>query len=100
MVAAGPVEIFQYSVRKHKLVYQQYLGDGDTSSYKEVVKSKPYSEFAIVPEKVKCVGREQLGTRSQNKVKEYKGTATPLSGKRKLTEKVINSVQNFNGIGL
>ena len=76
------------------------MGDGDTSSYKEVVKSKPYSEFAIVPEKVECVGREQLGTRSQNKVKEYKGTATPLSGKRKLTEKVINSVQNVNGIGL
>ena len=33
-------------------------------------------------------------------VKEYKGTATPLSGKGKLTEKVINSLQNFYGIAI
>ena len=33
-------------------------------------------------------------------VKEYKGTATPLSGKRKLTEKIINSLQNFYGIAI
>ena len=57
------------------------MGDGDTSSFKKVVENKPYSEFGIVPEKVKCVGHEQLGTRLQNKVKDYKGTATPLSGK-------------------
>ena len=31
-------------------------------------------------------------------VKEYKGTATPLSGKGKLTERVINSLQNVYGI--
>ena len=33
-------------------------------------------------------------------VKEYKGTATPLSGKGKCTEKVINSLQNFYGIAI
>ena len=31
MEAAGAVEMFQHSVQKHKLVYSQYLGDGDTS---------------------------------------------------------------------
>ena len=102
MEAAGAVEIFQHSVQKHKLVYSKYLGDGDTSSFKEVVESNPYSEFDILPEKVECVGHVQkrLGTRLRNMVKEYKGTATPLSGKGKLTEKVINSLQNFYGIAI
>ena len=35
-----------------------------------------------------------------NVVKEYKGTATPLSGKGKRTEKVINSLQDFYGIAI
>ena len=33
-------------------------------------------------------------------VKEYKGTATHLSGKGKLTEKIINSLQIFYGIAI
>ena len=33
-------------------------------------------------------------------LKEYKGTATPLWGKGKLTEKVINSLQKFYGIAI
>ena len=76
------------------------MGDGDTSSFKEVVESNPYSEFGIAPEKIECVGHVQkrLETRLRNMVKEYKGTATPLPGKGKLTEKVINSLQNFSGI--
>ena len=32
---------------------------GDTSSFKEVIESNPYSEFDIVPEKVECVGHVQ-----------------------------------------
>ena len=73
--------------------------DGDTLSINEVVQSNSHSEFCIVPEEVECVGHVQkrLGTRLRNKVKEYKGTTTPLSGKGKLTEKVINS-ENFYGI--
>ena len=56
MEAAGAVEIFQHSIQKHKSVYSKYLGDGDTSSIKEVVESNPDSEFDIIPEKVECVG--------------------------------------------
>ena len=102
MEAAGAVEIFQRSIQKNKLVYSHYLGDGDTSSFKEVVDSKPYDKFDIVPEKVECVGHVQkrLGTRLRNKIKEYKGTKTPLSGKGKLTDKVINSMQNYYGMAI
>ena len=75
MEAAGVVEIFQHSFQKHELVYSQYLGDIDTSSFQEVVESNPYPEFDIVPEKVECVGhvQKQLGKRLRNIVKEYKG---------------------------
>ena len=44
--------------------------------------------------------KKLLGTRLRNIVKEYKGVATPLLGKGKLTEKVINSLQNFYGIAI
>ena len=59
MEAVGAVKTFQYSVQKHKLVYSQYLSDGDTSSFREEVGSNPHSEFGSVPEKVECVGHVQ-----------------------------------------
>ena len=55
MEAAGLVKIFQHSVQNHKLFYSQYLGDGDTLLFKEVVESNPCSEFGIVPKNVECV---------------------------------------------
>ena len=78
------------------------MGDCDTSSFKEAVKSNSCSKFGIVLEKVECVGhvQRQLGTRLRNMVKEYKGKTTLLSGKGKLTEKVINYLQNFYGIAI
>ena len=87
MDAAEAVEIFQHSVQKHKLVYSQYLGDGDTSSFEEVVKSNPYFEFGIVHEKVECVSHVQK--RLRNVGKECKGTATPLSEKENALKKSL-----------
>ena len=53
----------------------------------------------ILPEKLECVGHGQkrLGTRIQNLVKQHKGISTPLSSKRKLTKKTINSMQYYYG---
>ena len=79
------------------------MGDGDTSSFSEVVASEPYKDHGnVVPEKLECVGHVQkrLGTRLRNMVKRHKGTSTPLSGKGKLTEKNINSMQNYYGIAI
>ena len=102
MEATGAVEIFRRSVEKYGLIYNEYLGDGDTSSFHEVVKSNPYEKHDVVPEKLECVGHVQkrLGTRLRNLVKQHKGTATPISGRGKLTEKTINSMQNFYGIAI
>lgn len=54
-----------------------------------MVKSDPYREYGVVPEKLECVGHTQkrMGTRLRNLVKSHKGTATPLSGRKKIDRK-------------
>ncbi|KAK6994189.1 forkhead box protein k1 [Biomphalaria glabrata] len=71
--AAFVVNIFLCSVETRKFRYTYYLGDGDSSSYKKVVNSKPYGEKPI--EKLECVGHDQkkCGTRLRQLVNENKG---------------------------
>ena len=56
MEAAGATEILNRSITKDNLFYHEYLGDGDTSSYKDVFDSKPYVDYSIIPEKLEFVG--------------------------------------------
>eukprot|EP00112_Aurelia_sp_Birch-Aquarium-sp1_P003132 Seg1349.9 transcript_id=Seg1349.9/GoldUCD/mRNA.D3Y31 product="hypothetical protein" protein_id=Seg1349.9/GoldUCD/D3Y31 len=64
MEGAGALIIFCSSVEKHKLIYSHYIGDGDTSAFKEVVDAQPYKDFDVVPLKLECVGhiQKRLGT--------------------------------------
>ena len=80
MEAAGALEIFCHSVEKYKLVYQYYIDDGDTSSFKDMVASEPYEDHGIVPNKWECVGHIQkcLGTRLRELRKRYKNTNAKL----------------------
>ena len=102
MESVGAVDIFCRSVRKNKLLYSEYLGDGDSSSFRDVVLAKPYSAYALEPQKLECVGHVQkrLGTRLRDKVKEYKGTKTPLGGRNKLTKVTMDAMQNWYGIAI
>ena len=102
MEAAGAIEMFRRSIEKNNLIYHEYLGGGDTSSFKAVVDSKPFEKYNITPTKVECVGHVQkrLRTRLRSKVKECKGTSTPIDGRGQLNEKAINSMQNFFGIAI
>lgn len=102
MEAAGAIQMFNRSVEKNNLIYSEYLGDGDTSSFKEVVTHDPYKQYHVQPVKLECVGHVQkrLGTRLRNVVKAHKGTKKPISGRGKLTENVINSMQNYYGMAI
>ena len=73
-------EEFNISVSTNNLIYSEYLGDGDTSSFTDVVARKPYEKYNIDPVKLECVGHVQkrMGTRLHNLVKQHKGTLTPL----------------------
>ena len=65
MDGAGAVNMFERAVEKHRLVYNEYLGDDDTSSFKKVIDAKPYEKQSISTSKLECVGhvQKQLGTR-------------------------------------
>lgn len=102
MEGAGAVEIFKRSVKKYNLIYNEYLGDGDTSSFKQVVDANVYKDFNITPQKLECIGhiQKRVGTRLRKLVISQKAAKKPISGKGKLTEKAINSMQNYYGMAI
>ena len=105
MEAEGAVEIFRRSETKHKLRYVEYIGDGDAGSFAKVVQSRPYGD-SILPQKLECIGHVQkrVGTRLRNLRKEYKNKVLSdgkkLSGQGRLTDKCINTLQNFYGLAI
>ena len=52
----GVVACFERSIDKYKSRYTQYLGDGDTKSYLEVVKKDPYNGTSV---NNMCIGHLQ-----------------------------------------
>ncbi|CAN7994762.1 unnamed protein product, partial [Ixodes pacificus] len=100
MESAGAVKIFGRSVEKHQIMYTTYIGDGDSKAYIAVRDSQPYEK---VIEKHECVGHVQkrMGTRLRNIKKNEKrkklADGLPLSGKGRLTEKDIDSIQVYYG---
>ena len=105
MEAKGAQYIFNTSVEKYHLGYSQYLGDGDTESFKKVADAKPYGD-AVVPTKLECVGHVQkrLGAHLRKLKADLNGRklsdGKPISGKGRLTDKIINKMQNYYGMGI
>ena len=64
------MEIFKRSVPKSKLSYKTFIGDGDSSSYPNVIKANPYPDLKI--EKGECIGHVQkrVGTNLRKSRKE------------------------------
>ena len=103
MEAAGLVDCFLASEQDRKLRYTQFIGDGDSKSHADIVARDPYN--GVVVEKLECVGhiQKRVGGRlrklkATNKAKLSDGK--PLGGKGRLTEKLINKLQNYFGIAI
>ena len=79
---------------KNTMCYKWYIGDGDSSSFSDVVNAKPYGGTVGI-QKRECIGHVQkrVGTRCRNQRQTLKSTV--LSGGKKflLTEKAINTLQ-------
>ena len=58
MEGSAAVEIWKRSVERNSLVYSTYVGDGDSSSFKNVVNSNPYKRIESV-RKEECLGHVQ-----------------------------------------
>ena len=103
MESAGDIEIFQWSMNNHNLRYNSYIGDGDSSSCKKVVQSKPYGKTFII-NKLKCIGhiQKRLGRRLCTLRQTYKwkrlSDRKGIFGKGRLTERAINFLQNYSGM--
>ena len=103
--AKGVVTCFPSSAEK----YTQHLGDGDTKSFLEVVKSNPYNGTAV--NKLECirhiqkhVGSRLLKMRKDCEFEElYEDSDDDPNYKKKLirlTDKNINKRQNYYGIAI
>ena len=103
MKAAGLVDCFMSSIQNRGLRYTSFISDGDSKSYLEKVASDPYSGVTV--QKLECVGhfQKRVGTRLGKLKSENKGKLSdgkPLTGKGRLTDKVINKLQNYFGIAI
>ncbi len=101
--SAGAITMFKRSVQKHKLRYTSYIGDGDSSSFKAVEDSKPYEECVPIVKK-ECIGHVQkrMGTRCralrQSKRSVTLSDGKKISGKGRLTDNAVKTLQNHYGM--
>ena len=111
MEAAGATKMFQRSVEKHGVRYVSYYGDGDIKSYEEV--KNVYPEITV--EKYECIGHYQkrVGNRlrklrakpkglggKNKKISEKDSTGKVVKMKSRLTDNIIDKLQNYVGIAL
>ncbi|KAG8226142.1 hypothetical protein J437_LFUL005803 [Ladona fulva] len=91
------VEMFSKSEERHGIKYVNYIGDGDSKTYKGVLDAKLYGDgFAI--NKRECIGHVQkrMGTRLRQCVKKNKG----VGGRNKLTGKMIDKLTIYYGLAI
>lgn len=96
METEGVRRIFERSEEKHKLRYTEYYGDGDSKGFNGV--EKTYIDKGLKVVKKECVGHVQkrVGTALRKLKKEKKG----MGGKGKLTDRMIDRLQNYYGIAI
>ena len=104
MESSGILKMFQRSEEKNKLRYTTFIGDGDSSSYKTVTTAKPYGDDVIITKgECICHVQKRVGTRLRNLKKTHKGLLSDgkkIGGAGRLTEKVINTLQNCYGMSI
>lgn len=95
MEVEGVIETFCRSESLYGIKYSNYIGDGNSKTFKEILNCEPYDNFIV---KKECIGHVQkrMGTRLRNLKKNTKG----LSGKGKLTGKLIDELALYYGLAI
>ncbi|XP_046844662.1 LOW QUALITY PROTEIN: uncharacterized protein LOC124438534 [Xenia sp. Carnegie-2017] len=105
METVGAVRIFERSVATRGLKYIHMLGDGDSSTYNNIVDRKPYGD-ELIPNKLECIGHVQkrVGSRLRRLKNANKGVKLQdgkgLAGKGRLTDGKIDILQNYYGLAV
>ena len=94
MKRVGAQRMWNRSVEKNKLRNAEFCGDGGSNSFNTV--KNTYADIEV--KKLECVGHVQkrVGCRLRNLTKKEKG----LGGKGKLTDSIIDKLQNHYGIAI
>ena len=102
MEAQGAKEIWGRSIKKNRMRYTTFVGDGDSKAYKTVCDDKPYGDIDI--KKADCIGHVQkrMGSRLREWKKKAKGLEDGKSagGKGRLTDDVIDKMQTYYGMAI
>lgn len=103
MEVDGMVQLFKRSVKERGVIYEDYIGDGDSKTYKAITESNPYKKEKILVKKRECTAHVQkrMGTRLRNLKKELSkkklSDGKVISGKGRLTDKVIDQIAGYYG---
>lgn len=89
------IEMFLRSNEKFGVKYGNYIGDGDSKTFKAILDINPYDDFQVI--KSECIGHveKRMGTRLRNIKK-----ATKLGGKGKLTDVLIKKLTSYYGLAI
>lgn len=100
MEVDGIKEMFQRSESLHNVKYINYIGDGDTKTYKNICDAKPYGDVMIV--KKECINHVQkrMGSRLRAIKKQRTTAGKTLGGKGRLTDKLINELTKYYGLAI
>ncbi|KYM94754.1 hypothetical protein ALC62_14605 [Cyphomyrmex costatus] len=90
------VEMFSRSETLHGVKYCQYIGDGDSKTFKGIIDAQPYADITV--SKKECIDHVQkrMGTRLRDLKKKTKG----LGEKGKLTGKLIDELTIYYGLSI
>ncbi|KAL7296848.1 hypothetical protein TKK_0010242 [Trichogramma kaykai] len=95
-------DIFKRSVEKYKVIYKNYIGDGDAKVYKRICEDEPYGEDFQIEKKedINHVSK-RMGKRLRDKKKELSRThlsdGKTIGGKGKLTGAAIDMLSKYYG---
>ena len=91
MEPVGAKRMFERSIQKHSLRYTEFYGDGDSKSFPTV--ENVYDDVTV--KKLECIGhiQKRVGTRLRKLRQNVKG----IGGKEKVTNAVIDRLQNYYG---
>ena len=78
MESSAAVEIWKRSVDKNRLVYSTYIGDGDSSSFKNLLSADPYQGKEPI-RKEECLGHVQKRLKNHLKEKSNAFAKLPLA---------------------
>ncbi|CAF4946370.1 unnamed protein product [Pieris macdunnoughi] len=90
MEQASIVEGFKNSVEKRNLIYSTLIADGDASTYKKILESRPYANVQV--QKIEC-SNHLLRNYCSKLMQLQKDTSIPLTERKLLTSERITRLR-------